>query len=122
MKAALAARMERLPRGRENENHLRVLLNSLLHRHLRRIGCVFQRSLRHYFVNKPIAEDAPVHRKWTNVFALRSYTQLVAKFHTFVKQSFCKHPALDARFERFADQGAIGIYPQLQYPTDGTKL
>lgn len=109
-----------LSQSAENEDHLRTLLNRLLHKHLHRIGCTFQRSPRRYFINKGLDEETPLHRKWFNVFSQRAPTRLVAKFYTYGKHRFYKHLALNARFERFGNQWAVGIYPGLHYSTNGT--
>ena len=111
-----------LSQSRENENHLRALLNRLLHKHLCRIGCVFHVRRKRYFINRGLEEDVPVRRKWTNVITLRSYTRTVAKYHVYGKHKFYKHDALDARFERFGEHWAIGIYPALHYSIDGYAL
>jgi hypothetical protein len=106
----------------ENENDLRSLLNGLLHRHLRHIGCEFQKEPRRYFINKGLAEDAPLRRRWLNPRTARTYNRLVAKHYTYGRISFFRHLALDARFERLGGQWAIAIYPQLHFTTDGTKV
>jgi hypothetical protein len=110
-----------LGQSSENENDLRSLLNSLLHRHLRRLGCEYQKNPRRYFINKGLAEDAPLHRQWTSVRTGRTYSRLVAKRYVYGKVSFFRHQALDAKFERFGDKWAVAIYPHLHFTTDGTK-
>lgn len=110
-----------LGQSEDNENDLRALLNGLLHRHLRRLGCEYQKHPRRYFVNKGLAEDAPIHRRWTSARTRRSHSRLVAKHYSYGKVSFFRHQALDARFERFGESWAVGIYPALHFSTDGIK-
>jgi hypothetical protein len=105
----------------ENENDLRALLNGLLHRRLRRLGCDYQKNPRRYFMNKGLAEDAPLQRRWTSARTGRSQSRLVAKHYAYGKVSFFRHQALDAKFERLGDEWAIGIYPHLHFTTDGSK-
>lgn len=110
-----------LGQASENESDLRALLNSALHRHLRHLGMEFQKDPRRYFFNKGLAEDAALHRRWTSARTGRSYSRLVAKHYSYGKLSFFRHLALDARFERFGERWAVGIYPALHFSTDGTR-
>jgi hypothetical protein len=108
-----------LSQNADNENDLRALLNGLLHRQLRRIGCDYQKDPRRYFFNKGLAEDAPIRRSWTTRTG-RTHSRLVSKYYSYGRVSFYRHQAVDARFERFGSRWAIGIYPQLHFTTDGT--
>lgn len=110
-----------LGQSAENEADLRVLLNGLLHRHLRRLGCEYQKHPRRYFMNKGLAVDAPLHRRWTSARTGRSQSRLVAKHYSYGKVSFFRHQALDAKFERFGERWAVGIYPALHFTTDGVR-
>jgi Domain of unknown function (DUF4365) len=111
-----------LGQAEENEHDLRALLNSVLHRHLRRLGMEFQKEpRRRYFFNKGLAEDSPLHRSWRSARTGKNPSRLVAKHYTYGKLSFFRHLALNARVQRFGLQWAIGIYPALHFSTDGTR-
>jgi hypothetical protein len=110
-----------LAQSENNEGDLRALLNSLLHRHLRRLGLEFQKDPRRYFFNKGLAEDAPIRRPWTSARTSRTHSRLVAKHYAYGRLSFYRHQALDARFEHFGNRWAIGIYPGLHFSVDGVR-
>lgn len=105
----------------ENENKLRALLNSTLHRHLRRLGLEFLRTHRRYFFNKGLAEDSPIRKTWTSFRTKRSQPRNVAKYHEYGRNKFYRHLALDARFDRFGENWGIVIEPKVHFSTDGTK-
>lgn len=103
----------------DNENHLRALLNSALHRRLKYIGLEFLRSHRRYFYNKGLAEDSPIKKKWVSSRNGREYTRLVAKHYQYGINAFYRHLSMDARFDRFAGSWGVLIEPRLHFSTDG---
>lgn len=110
-----------LGRDRDAENDFRALLASVVHRHLRRLGLEFDRDSRRYFFNQCLAEDAPLHRKWTSARTGRTQMRLVAKHYSYGKVSFYRHHALQVRIERFGGGWAIALRPALHFTTDGRR-
>lgn len=110
-----------LEQDTQAENDLRALLNSLLHRHFRKIGLDYQDRPRKYFFNKGLAEDAPLSRQWTSSRTGRTQPRLVAKYYEYGKNKFYRHVALNARFELFRESWAVALYPQLHFTINGKK-
>lgn len=105
----------------EADNGLRGLLNSLVHRRLRRIGLAFQKRPRRYFYNEGLGVDSPLRQTWTSSRTNRTQPRLVAKHYEYGSYRFYKHLAVDVRADRFVDRWAFVINPQLHYSVDGTR-
>lgn len=103
-----------------NDDRLRALLNSTLHRHLRRLGLEFLKTPRRYFFNKGLAEDSPIKRKWKSSRTKREQVRQVAKYYEYGKHKFYRHLAVDARFDRLSDSWGILIEPKIHFSVDGT--
>lgn len=103
------------------ENDLRALLAGVLHRHLRRLGLGYDKESRRYFFNQGLAEDAPLHRKWSSTRTGRTHARLVAKHYSYGKVSFYRHHALQVRIERFGSGWVIVLRPALHFTTDGRR-
>ena len=106
----------------EYEDHVRTLLNGLVHRHLRSIGLDWQKKPRRYFFRKGVAEDSPLKRTWTNSRTRRTQSRLVAKYYTFSSVKFFRHQAMGFRIERFGPYWALIVEPALHFTVDGERV
>lgn len=109
-----------LSQDEDNSDRLCALLNSVLHRHLRRLGLEFLKTHRRYFFNKGLAEDSPIRKTWTSARTKRSQPRNVAKYHEYGRNKFFRHLAVDARFERFGSSWGVVIQPKVHFSTNGT--
>lgn len=110
-----------LSQDAENENRLRMLLNSALHWHIRRRGLAFSKNHKRYFYNKGLAEDAPIERKWRSTRTGRTSKRTVAKYYEYGQNKFFRHLAFFARFEHLGDEWGVVIEPKVHFSTDGEQ-
>jgi hypothetical protein len=110
-----------LSQDEKNNDRLIALLNSTLHRHLRRLGLEFLKSHRRYFFNKGLAEDSPLRRTWTSSRTKRAQPRLVAKYYEYGRHKFFRHLAVYARLERLGEGWGVLIQPKVHFSIDGTQ-
>lgn len=103
----------------ENNTVLRALLNSTLHRHLRRIGLNFLKSHRRYFFSEGLTEKTPLKRNWKNSRTGREQERLVAKYYEYGRHKFFRQLALDARFASYGEAWGIVLHPKIHFSTNG---
>lgn len=108
-----------LSQNENNVNRLKALLNSTLHRHIRRRGLSYSKDYRRYFYNKGLAEDVPIYRTWKSSRTGRISKRQVAKFYEYGRSRFYRHLAFNSWFENFGGEWAVVIEPRVHFTVDG---
>ncbi|MEM8641685.1 MAG: DUF4365 domain-containing protein [Cyanobacteria bacterium P01_G01_bin.54] len=114
--------MEWFEQNPDADHETRVILNKLLHNHLKSKGLEYHYKYKRFYYAEGLTREKPIKKVWRSSRTKRSPCRTVSKYYEYGADKFFRHSSLSARFQRYGKTWGIILRPGLYFSTDGKRV